>query len=214
MKADVADPDIATQLASVDAVFVATDTALGRHAANAVAYQYLIPVFQVGAKVQADDDTKISTIHTAERLAVPGFPCLHCQGAIPAEQLRLEQLGESERRAQRYLGGGEDIADPSVISLNSIPVGLAVTDFLLMFTGLLHSDANLGARIWHPLERRAARRRLAPNPDCSWCGTVGAASSFARGDSWPLPLPRTARMGFGTTGSRIGFACGTHFFTT
>jgi len=67
--------DSALLLAGVDAIFVATDTALGRYAANALAYQYMIPTFQVGAKVQADADGQIDTIHTAARIALPGYPC-------------------------------------------------------------------------------------------------------------------------------------------
>ena len=117
LKEDVSRAGTALELAGVDAIFVATDTALGRYAANALAYQYLIPTFQVGAKVQANPEGLIDTIHTASRIAMPGYPCLQCQGAIPVDKLRIEQAGEVERRAQDYLGGGEDIPDPSVISL-------------------------------------------------------------------------------------------------
>ena len=192
LKEDVSRAGTALELAGVDAIFVATDTALGRYAANALAYQYLIPTFQVGAKVQANPEGLIDTIHTASRIAMPGYPCLQCQGAIPADKLRIEQAGEVERRAQDYLGGGEDIPDPSVISLNSIPVGLAVTDFMLMFCGLLHEEVDLSPRIWYPLERRSARRLAAVSAGCSWCDPSGAASCFARADSWPLPLPNDA----------------------
>jgi hypothetical protein len=181
--------EVAAELAHLDALFVATDTALGRHAANALSYQYMIPAFQVGAKVQTGEDGQVSTIHTAVRIAMPGHPCWHCQGAIPADLLHQEQLGELERNAQNYLGGGEDIADPSVISLNAIPVGVAVTDFLLMFCGLLPDNADLSARIWNPLERRAARRPSRRRPGCGWCDQTGPMSAFGRGDSWPLPLP-------------------------
>jgi molybdopterin/thiamine biosynthesis adenylyltransferase len=185
--------DSALLLAGVDAIFVATDTTLGRYAANALAYQYMIPTFQVGAKVQANADGQIDTIHTAARIALPGYPCLQCQRAIPAEQLRLEQAGEVERRAQNYLGGGEDIVDPSVISLNSIPVGIAVTDFMLMFCGLLDDGADLSTRIWYPRERRSARRVTGIARGCSWCDATSELSCFARADSWPLPLPRAAK---------------------
>ena len=188
MKEDLGDEAVALRLADVDAIFIATDTALGRYAANAVSFQYLIPAFQVGAKVQADDSGAISTIHTAERIAMPGFPCLVCQHAIPTEQLHREQMGEVERKAQDYLGGGEDVMDPSVISLNSIPVGMAVTDFMLMFCGLLPGEVDLSARIWYPLERRIARRKSESLPGCGWCSEHGEASAFGRGDVWPLPL--------------------------
>lgn len=201
---DCSQAEVAQILTGMDAVFVATDTAISRHTANILAYQYLIPVFQVGAKVQADIDGRVTTVHTAARVALAGQPCLYCQGAIPVEQLRLELLGLAERRAQNYLGGGEDIPDPSVISLNSIPVGVAVTDFLFAFTGLMHDDADLSARVWHPTERRSARRPAKSDPDCSWCGQPSASSSFARGDTWPFPLPRRVE----STPRRLGHFLG------
>jgi hypothetical protein len=188
LKEDLVDDAVAHRLADVDAIFIATDTALGRYAANALAFQYLIPAFQVGAKVQADDSGAILTIHTAERIAMPGYPCLVCQRAIPPEQLHREQMGEVERKAQDYLGGAEDVIDPSVISLNSIPVGMAVTDFMLMFCGLLPNEVDLSARIWYPPERRSARRRTESSSGCSWCSEHGDATAFGRGDTWPLPL--------------------------
>lgn len=193
--ADAADATTARQLTSFDAIFVATDTALGRHAANAIAYQHMVPVFVVGAKVQADDTGTLATIHTAVRIAMPGLACLHCQGAIPAARLHAEQLSEAESRAQDYLGGGEDIADPSVISLNGIPASAAVTDFLLMVCGLLPADAELSPSVWYPLERRAARRPTQPRQGCGWCDATDPTSALARGDTWPLALPQRRRNG-------------------
>lgn len=185
--ADAADVGIARKLAAYDAIFVATDTALGRHAANAVAYQYMIPMFVVGAKVQADPSGAIETIHTVVRIGMPGVACLHCQGAIPAARLHAEQLSDAERRAQDYLGGGEDVEDPSVISLNGISASAAVTDFLLMFCGLMPADADLSPVVWYPLERRAARRPTPSRSDCIWC-TNNPSSALGRGDTWPLSL--------------------------
>jgi len=189
MVADAAQSAVARELAAVDAIFVATDTALGRYAANAIAYQYAVPVFQVGAKVESDDDGRIQTIHIAERIAMPGHACLHCQRAIPPDALHREQLGDVALRAQNYLGGAEDIPDPSVISLNAIPVGLAVTDFMLMFCGLLDGDCDLCTRVWYPLQRRASRRPATTTAGCRWCDPTAPLSAYARGDAWPLPLP-------------------------
>jgi ThiF family protein len=186
---DAADREVARQLGEMDAIFVATDTALGRHAANAVAFQYMVPVFVVGAKVQAAGDGTLSSIHTIVRPAIPGFACLHCQCAIPAYQLHAEQLGEDERHAQDYLGGGEDIVDPSVISLNGIAASSAVTDFLMMFCSLFPEETDLSPTVWYPLERRAARRPTIRQPECGWCDPDSPSSAFARGDTWPLPLP-------------------------
>jgi hypothetical protein len=189
LAADAADATTARKLAGSDAIFVATDTALGRHAANALAYQFMVPVFVVGAKVQASDDGSLATIHSAVRIAMPGLACLHCQGAIPADRLHTEQLSGAERRAQDYLGGGEDIVDPSVISLNGIAASTAVTDFLLMICGLLPDDAELSPTVWYPLERRAARRPTPRRHGCGWCDATDPGSALGRGDTWPLALP-------------------------
>jgi hypothetical protein len=188
--ADATDAEVARTLAEFDAVFVATDTALSRHAANAIAYQYMVPIFVVGAKVQADPAGAVATIHTIVRIAMPGIPCLHCQGAIPPDRLHTEQLTPTERQAQNYLGGAEDVPDPSVISLNGIPAAAAVTDFLLMITGLLPADTDLSPAVWYPLERRAALRPTQPRPVCGWCDPDSPDSALGRGDTWPLPLPR------------------------
>jgi hypothetical protein len=104
----------------------------------------------------------------------------------------MEQLSDAERHAQEYLGGAEDVPDPSVISLNGIATSQAVTDFMLMFCGLFPDDVELSPSVSYPLQRRAARRPARFRQGCAWCDR-SSESALARGDTWPLALPKPRR---------------------
>ncbi len=141
--ADVTYAEDAEHLRQADVVFLATDTAFARHAVNLVCHQYLIPFFQVGAKVATDAVSgAVEIIHVVDRPFLFAAGCMHSAGIVPLDQLQREQQSEEENRAQDYLGqGGVDIEDPSVITFNSIAASHAVTDFLMTFTGLARDEA-------------------------------------------------------------------------
>ena len=186
---DITYTEDAHVLTAADVVFLATDTAYARHAVNLVCHQYLIPFFQVGAKVSTSlDSGQITQIHVADRPFLFTSGCMHCAGIIPLVKLQREQQDEETNRVQDYLGAaGRDIEDPSVITLNSIATSLATTDFLFTVTGLAQ-DASPDALVAYPLER-AMRSRPAPAvPGCLYCDPAPALSARARGDLWPLQL--------------------------
>jgi ThiF family len=176
-------------LTAADVVFLATDTAFARHAVNLVCHQYLIPFFQVGAKVSTSPDNgQVTQIHVADRPFLFTSGCMHCAGIIPLDALQREQQDEETNRVQDYLGAaGRDIEDPSVITLNSIATSLATTDFLFTVTGLAQ-DPYPQAIVAYPIER-AMRSRSAPAlPGCLYCDPVPALSARSRGDLWALQL--------------------------
>jgi ThiF family len=179
----------AEAITAADVVFLATDTTFGRHAVNLICHQYLIPFFQVGAKVSTSPGGgQITQIHVTDRPFLFTSGCMHCAGIIPPDRLQREQQDEETNRAQDYLGAaGADIEDPSVITLNSIATSLATTDFLLTVTGLAQDPAP-EALVTYPLER-AMRSRPAPaRAGCLYCDPAAALSARARGDLWPLQL--------------------------
>jgi hypothetical protein len=183
----------AQAITAADVVFLATDTAFARHAVNLICHHYLIPFFQVGAKVSTSHDGgQITQIHVTDRPFLFTSGCMHCAGIIPLDRLQREQQDEETNRAQDYLGAaGADIEDPSVITLNSIAASLATTDFLFTVTGLAQDPAP-EALVTYPLER-AMRSRLAPALDgCLYCDPAAALSARARGDTWPLQLRHMA----------------------
>lgn len=171
-----------------DVIFLATDTAFARHAVNLICHQYLIPFFQVGAKVSTSaTDGGVTQIHITDRPFSFTSGCMHCAGIIPPGQLQREQQDEETNRVQDYLGaGGYDIEDPSVITFNSIAVSLATTDFLLAVTGLAAPES--GALVVYPLERAMRSRSTLALSGCPYCDPAARLSARARGDTWPLQL--------------------------
>ena len=71
-------------------------------------------------------------------VARPGDFCLLCAEQIDLEVARQELESEEEKNYRQKLGYGlgKKMPDPSVISLNTIIAGLAVTEFLMLVTGL------------------------------------------------------------------------------
>jgi len=186
---DVTYAEDAKVITGADVVFLATDTAYARHAVNLVCHQYLIPFFQVGAKVSTSPDGRqVTQIHITDRPFLFTSGCMHCAGIIPMDQLRREQQDEETNRAQDYLGtGGRDVEDPSVITLNSIATSLATTDFLFTVTGLAQ-DPSPEALVAYPLERAMRSRPADARPGCPYCDPAAALSARACGDLWPLQL--------------------------
>ena len=186
---DVTYAEDAKVITGADAVFLATDTAFARHAVNLICHQYLIPFFQVGAKVSTSPDGRqVTQIHVTDRPFLFTSGCMHCAGIIPLDQLQREQQNEETNRAQDYLGlGGRDVQDPSVITLNSIATALATTDFLFTVTGLAQ-DPSPDALVAYPLERAMRSRHADARPGCPYCDPAAIGSARARGDLWPLQL--------------------------
>ncbi len=182
----VIDAAVAQHLVDSDFLFLATDTMRSRLVFNALVHQYLIPGIQVGAKVLVSPQTgEVGDVFTIARLVLPFSGCLQCNGAISSAQLQQEAQSEEERRRQRYVEG-EDIPDPSVITLNAHSVGQAMNDFLFIITGLLDPTAGVEYVLTHPRERVTERMGVRAEPTCRTCSCM-AGSRYARGDRARLP---------------------------
>jgi hypothetical protein len=191
---DITYQEDARRVADADFVFLATDTMFARFVFNAIVGQYLVPGIVVGAKIVARATGQLDLVHVVERPVIPGEPCLMCTGGIDSDQLRIEQVSEPERRAQRYAdsAGAENLVEPSVITLNSIATAFATTDFLLMSTGLMPIGADLAALNYYPLERALRQRPGERTAGCPFCDPTSPNTRSAAGDLSPLPL-RPAR---------------------
>jgi tRNA A37 threonylcarbamoyladenosine dehydratase len=181
----IVDAAVARQLIDTDFLFLATDTMQSRLMFNALVHQYLIPGIQIGAKVQADPGTgKIRDVFAVTRLVLPSSGCLLCNGAISSAQLQREALSESERQRQRYIAG-EDIPEPSVITLNALSAGQAMNDFLFIMTGLL-DHVQPAHILMSPRERTTERVRLRQDQGCPMC-SLSAGRLYGYGDRRQLP---------------------------
>jgi hypothetical protein len=78
-----AEPDAARQLVDCDFIFLAADSHLARMVVNVIAHQYLIPVVQMGTRIDVDEITgDVGGIRTNVRLILPYSGCLRCNGRI------------------------------------------------------------------------------------------------------------------------------------
>ncbi len=183
---NLVDQDVAPMLRDADAVFLAADTMQARHVFNAICHQYLLPGFQVGAKVHAPDG-RVEDAFAVSRIVGPDATCMWCSNLISRERLQKEGFSPEERRAISYV---QDVPAPSVITMNMMSTALALNDFLFMFMGL-HRTNDLGPRWYYFLSREPAMETL-PEGTCAQC-----AGRKGRGDRVELPtrLPPDARGG-------------------
>ena len=173
VEADVVDHDAVERLVDCDAVFLAADTMRARLVINALCHQYLIPVWQVGTKIQVDTDTgDVEDVFFVVRHLVPGQSCLWCTALIDRTQLAEESASPRQRDAQRYIA---EIPAPSVVTLNAVAAAQAVNEYLLTTVGLTSSDSQAEWTRHHPLQRRVAQQRTRTLKACTECaGRLGA----------------------------------------
>lgn len=181
---DIADLDVARRLVDCDFLFLATDTATARLVGNAIAQSFLIPLIQIGAKVDTNQDGQIEQIYTAVRPVLPRRGCLFCAGLIDPLALQREAASPQERANQNYLA---DVAvvDPSVTTLNAAAAAGALNVFLMAAIGQA-SDALAEHRLTLTREGVSIEPKVPRVAECRWCGEH-PASRYARADLSLLP---------------------------
>jgi molybdopterin/thiamine biosynthesis adenylyltransferase len=120
-----------------DLIFSCVDNDRSRALLNRFAHQYLVPVIDVGVRLDArSGDVKAA----AGRVSVvgSGATCLRCSHHIDPERVRAESLPKAEREKLAAEGYVMGVAEPvpAVISLNATVAGLGATAFLNLFTNL------------------------------------------------------------------------------
>jgi molybdopterin/thiamine biosynthesis adenylyltransferase len=178
VQADVLREHAQTKLLSCDFVFCCTDTHGSRAALVQLAYQYLIPMIDMGVRIDAEDGV-ITAMAGRTQMLAPGLPCLQCQHLLDPEAVRRDFMTEEARRADPYITSGNE-AQPSVISLNGTVASLSITMFLAAMVGVPSRARDLVYRIMEGIVKPATS---SASPHCVVCSRSGA---LAKGDSWPL----------------------------
>lgn len=181
---DVTNKSVAHALLDRDLIFTCTDNHhWGRAVLNQIAYQYLIPVINVGVALDGEEGTIRGGLGMVQVLR-PGLGCLWCAGYLDSTRIRDEALPVDERRrleAEGYARGVDGNA-PSVVTLTTTIAGMAGTQFLQLVTDFM-GEAGEVSRLNHfVLEGVIARGTVAPRPDCL-CSKVKG-----RGDLTSLPV--------------------------
>lgn len=159
-------------LLDCDVIFCCTDDHWGRSIVNQIAYQYLIPVINMGVRIDSDKG-KIRGAAGAIHVLRPGKPCLWCNEILKAEIIRTESLPPYEREALLREGYVEDISGsaPSVVSLTTAISGLAVTLFLQLLTDFMGEAGDL-SRIQYYIMTQEVRRGITDIKQKCICQTV------------------------------------------
>ena len=135
----LATPAAVRALASCDVIFGCVDTHAGRFLMNLVATHYLVPYFDIGVILDAQQDDggsgRIKDILGTVHYLVPGRSSLVSREAISLEMVRAEGLHEKDMTAavrqveEKYIKGVA-VNQPAVITVNFFASALALNDFL------------------------------------------------------------------------------------
>jgi hypothetical protein len=163
-------------------IFGCTDDEWGRSLLNALSLAYLIPVFDLGVKINSDAGT-IHSIQGRVTSIRPGKPCLFCRKRISQERIRAEQLAEldpaeAERRTREGYARELSQRDPAVIAFTTAVAASAVGEMLHHLTGFKGQEFDV-SELLHRFDETAVNTPGAlSTPGCQ----CSDPSAFGRGD--------------------------------
>ncbi len=160
-------------LRDCDVVFACTDNDWSRAVLNRFAYQYLIPLIDLGIRITVNEGSVQGIGGRVARIG-PDTACLRCARHLDPDRIRAESMPASQRRAlarEHYIEGVDNPA-PAVISLNTTVAGLAVSEMLFL---VLHvgEDTRPNELLYDGLQGVTFRVRPDRNPNCDICGPDG-----------------------------------------
>jgi molybdopterin-synthase adenylyltransferase len=180
-KGDILEAEVGKLLLDVDLVFCCTDSEGSRYFLNQLAYQYYIPVIDMGVSISPRDGRVISMDGRVQMLA-PRLRCLIClDGTLNAGRVRWDLQNARERQQDPYFNEVAGVKQPSVISLNGTIASQAVTLFLAAVAGV-PIDARLIS--FRALRGDARVQDDQPQPDCVNCSE---SAYLGKGALYDLP---------------------------
>jgi molybdopterin-synthase adenylyltransferase len=185
IRRDVTDLDVAEMLIGRDAIFGCTDSHSSRAILNQLAYQYYVPLFDVGVGIAVSKGA-VTHISGRVQMSAPGLACLVCGGVIDPTAVRRELQSPIQRAADPYITGHNE-PQPAVISLNSTVASLAVTMFMTAFTPV-PGEARL--QYYNGISGVVRAATVQADPSCVVCSRSGA---LGLGNQWALPGRERAR---------------------
>lgn len=160
----------AMKLRDVDVIFCCTDNLTSRMVLNRMAFQYLIPVIDLGIDIQCDAHGGIESVAGRVMTILPDGPCLECMSILDANVLSEEAAQRDSRHG--YIIGAR-IRNPSVISLNGVVASLAATEFIRLLTGFA-TDEEAAYQLYLPLKGIVRKEKMTPAKKCTLCKEVRA----------------------------------------
>lgn len=169
-----------------DVVFGCTDDEWGRALLTQFALYYLVPVLDMGVKIDSDKGT-IRSIQGRVTMLGPGAPCLFCRQRITAKGVAdqsaaiLDPVGTKARRQDGYAPEIEGPA-PAVITFTTAIASSAVTEFLQRLTGFMGIERQ-STEILHLFDQTSVRTNSRAGDPACFCQDQ---SRWGRGDVRPM----------------------------
>jgi molybdopterin-synthase adenylyltransferase len=118
---------VARELTGCDLIVGCVDCDWPRLVMCEVAFQFLIPLVDIGTEIGLSD-TQVQSVDTRVSLVGPGRPCLICSGVVSRDRVRLEGYGDIEQDRVLQMGYSADIRlkAPAVMDLNMRAASVAM----------------------------------------------------------------------------------------
>lgn len=173
--------DVLMALRDRDLILSCVDNDRTRSLLNRFAYQYLVPVIEMGTRLDAREG-QIRAAAGRVVLVGSGMTCMRCSHHLDPERIRAESLPKEERAVLEKEGYvmGVDEAVPTVISLNAVVAGLGVTAGLNLFLRLTGGIQPVG-QIYDAASGSVFATNDVHEPGCDICDE--SAGIKALGDS-------------------------------
>ena len=127
--------DAIYELITCDVIFGCVDSIDGRHLLNQIATFYIVPYFDLGVKLEADEQGGINQVNGAIHYVQPGGSSLmsrrvyNSKGLEAAALLRQDPEEYDRRSKEKYIVN-LPVESPAVISINMQVSSFAVNEFL------------------------------------------------------------------------------------
>ncbi|MCA8063629.1 ThiF family adenylyltransferase [Burkholderia sp. AU38729] len=132
---DITDRETILSLGECDVLFGCMDSVDGRHLLNKIASHFLIPLIDIGVRIDADGKGNVDHVTGAVHTVQPGGSSLMSRGVYSQADLdaAFMKKHEPERYKEMRKAGyvkGMDVDRPAVISLNMLVATYAVNELL------------------------------------------------------------------------------------
>lgn len=141
---NITDRSVIERFRECDLIFGCTDRERGRSILTRFSLYYLIPVLDLGVKIDSKDGT-IKAIEARITTLLPGAACLFCRGRISGDVIAAEFLQETDPaeykrlRAQGYIPELQTNA-PAVIPYTTAAASFAINELLHRLSGYMGED--------------------------------------------------------------------------
>ncbi|TAM80974.1 MAG: ThiF family adenylyltransferase [Acidobacteria bacterium] len=183
---NITDQAVARRFRECDVIFGCVDRERGRAILTQFALQYLVPVFDLGVKVESEGGD-VKAVEGRITTLLPGAACLFCRGRISGDVLAAETLAEADPaeyerlRLQGYVPELQTNA-PAVIPFTSSVASFAVTELLHRLSGYMGEDRTSTELFLLFDDSKIIRNSTPPLPQCR----CADPKSWGQGDSEPF----------------------------